>query len=167
MVSELIGDDRYEVKPGEQVFFHSGHLAAMDTAASADCGCPEPSIPVMRASADMQPASGSTDSVQLAQLGGMTPAPTNIVTNPETVPLRPADSHKTRVQIEAPLVFSASDSAASSPAAMPEAHSSPANNSSASALLPTTVQPSRSTETNKSRRGLFGKVKGFFAAIFH
>jgi hypothetical protein len=45
-----------------------------------------------------------------------------------------------------------------------------ASHSPASTLLPATVlppPPSSQAQASKSRHGFFGKVKGFFAAIFH
>src|SRR6185312_5684534 len=49
IVSELIGDGTYQVKPNEQVFFRSGKLNQMETTVPDDCGCPPPQIPTMRA----------------------------------------------------------------------------------------------------------------------
>ena len=49
IVSELIGDGTYQVKPNEQVFFRSGRLNQMETTVPDDCGCPPPQIPAMRA----------------------------------------------------------------------------------------------------------------------
>ena len=49
IVSELIGDGTYQVKPNEQVFFRSGKLNQMETTVPDDCGCPPPQIPAMRA----------------------------------------------------------------------------------------------------------------------
>ena len=166
MVSELIGDDKYEVKPGEQVVFRSGRLTAMDTADSSDCGCPAPSLPVMRASSEAVPDNDSSDPAHLAQ-SGVTAAPVSMAeAGSETTPLPPHDSH---IRIEAPLVFRASDLPASEPAAKPEVHGLPGSASTVSTLLPATVLPAPSPQSpsDKSHRGFFGKVKGFFAAIFH
>jgi hypothetical protein len=69
MVYELMGTGSYEVKPGEQVMFHSGRLNAADNNISGSCGCPTP-VPVMRASAPTGPVipdSKLPSSVQLAQ----------------------------------------------------------------------------------------------------
>ncbi|MGH9669759.1 MAG: hypothetical protein ACRD3A_06590, partial [Terriglobales bacterium] len=42
IVSELMGDGIYQVRPGEQVYFHEGRVAQPEAAAPLDCGCPPP-----------------------------------------------------------------------------------------------------------------------------
>jgi AMIN domain len=164
VVSELIGDDKYEVKPGEQVVFRSGRLNAMDTTTTSDCGCPTPPIPEMRASAETPQMKESPESVHLSQAGDRSP-----MVGSETAPLPPPTPKDTRIQIEAPLVFRASD--------LPPAHSEPKaaiqvsarNNSmtSTSMATPATVFPNPQASVTKPHRGFFGKVKGFFSSIFH
>jgi hypothetical protein len=50
VVSELMGDDFYHVKPDEQVVFHAGHVKDPDENSTMVCGCPGPS-PLQRAEA--------------------------------------------------------------------------------------------------------------------
>ncbi len=45
IVSELIGDGTYQVKPNEQVFFRSGRVSQRESTVPDDCGCPPPQIP--------------------------------------------------------------------------------------------------------------------------
>jgi AMIN domain-containing protein len=162
MVSELIGDEKYEVRAGEQVVFRSGSLSAVDVATPADCGCPPASIPVLRASSEMAPAKDSSDPVHLAQ--ARTPAPMNVASaTPETTPLPPSNSQETHIQIEAPLVFRASDLPPAHSAVMPEAHSLSASDSMTSTRTPATILPAAPHQTHP---GFFGRVKGFFTAIF-
>jgi hypothetical protein len=168
MVSELIDDDKYEVKSGGQVVFHLGRLTAVETTVSGDCGCPPPSIPVCaRGHQRCNGTEAPSDPPHLAQPDTATLSPVSISGGPETTPLKPPGPRKTQVQIDAPLVFRASDLPAV-PAALPDPRSLPASNSSASALLPTTIQPSPSSpaEGNKQHHRFFARVKGFFAAIF-
>jgi hypothetical protein len=48
VVSELMGDDFYHVKPDEQVFFHAGHVKDAEENSTMTCGCPAPA-PLLRA----------------------------------------------------------------------------------------------------------------------
>jgi len=42
VVSELMGDDFYHVKPDEQVVFHGGHVKNPEINSAIACGCPAP-----------------------------------------------------------------------------------------------------------------------------
>ncbi len=54
IVTELMGDATYQVKPNEQVLFREGRLAQADALAPA-CGCPPPPRPVLRAESGARP----------------------------------------------------------------------------------------------------------------
>jgi hypothetical protein len=121
----------------------------------------------MRASSEVVPVKGSADAVHLAQADVSASRVSMALSSPETAPLPQSKPHETHIQIEEPLVFSASDLPPSQPAAMPQKRSLAASNTRGSAALPATVVPSPSSRTGKPRDGFFGKVKGFFTAIFH
>ena len=71
MVSELIGDGTYQVKPNEQMVFRGGRVSQMDATVPDDCGCPPPQIPAMRAALPAPTVSEKDlpPSVHLAQPG--------------------------------------------------------------------------------------------------
>jgi hypothetical protein len=181
IVSELMGDGTYQVKSNEQVFFRSGRINQMEATVPDDCGCPPPQIPAMRAAvpaptiqeSDLPPA------VHLAQPGDEDkPMPTAQSTSgvpereapgsqvtltvapPETAQLPAPERGAAHVEVDAPFVFRAADSAPSAPNL--EGQALPMSHSTRQVPVITIAEP---PEEGK-HKGVFGKVKGFFASIF-
>jgi hypothetical protein len=184
-VSELMGNGTYQVKGNEQVFFRSGRIDQMENTVPDDCGCPPPRIPEMRAALpaptisekDLPPA------VHLAQPGDESkPAPpadsaakmsgqevsssqvTLTAAAPEAAELPAPSPSAAHVQVDAPFVFRASDLP---PAAVPSPELAsevlPLSRASTPAPLLMMAEPPPNPEP---RKGVVGKVKGFFASMF-
>ena len=196
IVSELMGDGTYQVKPSEQVVFRSGQLTAIDSTIPAGCGCPAPSPPMMRA-AEPSPAEIPADklpaTMRLAQPGdevqplppasstsgfavaaGKPPAQVTLsVVAPETAPIPDTHPDEVHVAVEAPFVFRATDP---QPAPTAEVQRLPVTDARLQSPLgnavlgppPPPPPPSipSQPEAKPARHGVFGKIKGFFSAIF-
>jgi hypothetical protein len=143
IVSELLGDGTYQVTAAQQVMFHSGKLSAVDTVVPMNCGCPPTTPPLMRASAD--PASNLRR-----------PVPGS-----ETAPLPALKPNDIHVQVDAPIVFRASDPPLLRPAPAEEASLLPLRDLPIPASFEAVVVPPKT-----AHHGFFGKLKGFFSAVF-
>ena len=118
IVSELMGDRIYQVRPNEQAVFHSGQIDKVDTNVPLECGCPPPST-VMRAQAPFAPNVPDSELPAQARIGGSDTAvasgemllwarplrTTRLSNGPETAPLPPSQPNDIHVQVDVPLVF--------------------------------------------------------------
>jgi hypothetical protein len=166
IVSELLEDGNYQVKPTEQIVFRSGRLNLVDNAVPASCGCPPPGIPMLRAALPEPKVSdaklSSSLPVQLAQSGDL-PS--------ETAALPPSKPNDVHVQVEAPFVFRAEDlpsgnRQAPKPALIREVDFSPVRDLPRPATFEIAVLPPPQTSARPRHHGVFAKIKGFFAGIF-
>jgi len=185
IVSELMGDRIYQVKPNEQVVFRSGQIDKVDTNIPLECGCPAPPPLVHTQSQQLQrvpeaqlPAKvgmgagqggvGGTDNSQSTDSQG-----TRLTTGPETAPLPPSQANDVHVQIDAPFVFSRKDrdAARTVPPAPVDAardlqfEDAPERQVHVDPLIlppPAPVEPQAKPE----HRGFFRSIGHFFSSIF-
>jgi hypothetical protein len=199
LVSELMGDRTYQVKPTEQVVFQQGRIDRISNDLPFDCGCAAPPPPVMRASVpeptqvaeaklppNLQMPSSSSGTTPRAVIDPMLPPlPTasrpavagrpgsqtqRASAAPETAPPVPSKKQDLHVQIEAPLVFRGSDRARTTQTATnmpPKAPAQSAPVPPTPAPAPQAKQTTQEPKAESEHRGFFGRVKGFFSAIFH
>ena len=172
IVSELMGDRIYQVKPTEQAVFHSGRIDKVDTDVPLECGCPPP-VPVIRTDTPPVPIpdSESPANTSLDNDSRKNGARQTLSSGPETQPLPPAQPNDVHIQVDAPLVFHAKKGPAVPSAPTDEAATPPVIESSARPVrLEAQVQPPPAPAPDPQARAehhrLLRRIKGFFAAIF-
>jgi hypothetical protein len=182
IVSELMGDRIYQVRPSEQAVFRSGQIDKVDTEVPLECGCPAPS-PQMRAEAAYAPNVPDSELPEKVAIGGSaTPAQTSataagnsqaaaanaaLTNGPETTPLTPAQASEAHVRVEAPLVFTPAKKRAANvaPAPVQAVKDLPLTESTARQVRLDTVIQSP-LPPKPEHHGFFHRVGGFFRAIF-
>jgi hypothetical protein len=156
IVSEMMGDGIYQVKPGEQLMFRGGHVAHPETLEAYDCGCPPPPPNLQRAAAPPPEP----------------PAKPAATEPPPTPPQPPAG--EVHVQVDAPFVFRAREPEPPSAEMMARVRLRAVPSLPVTVLPPPQQAPlaapaqvSRTEPAEKPRkRGFFGKVRAFFASLF-
>ena len=182
IVSELMGDRLYQVKPNEQVVFRSGQIDKVDTDVPLECGCPPPP-PVMRTStAPMQriPEADLPTKVSVGAGSAGSPAGTTgtqtgssgapLSSGPETAPLPPSKPDDVHVQVDTSFVFSRKDRAARAapPAPVEATRELPVEDPAAPQVHvdPVIQPPPPELQAKPEHRGFFKRIGGFFSSIF-
>jgi hypothetical protein len=173
IVSELMGDRIYQVKPSEQAMFEAGRIDKVSGNVPLECGCPPPP-PVEKTSASSTSTPETSTSVRLGGAAKSaeksspekTSDSASLSNGPETNPLPPTNPEDAHIAVDAPFVFTASRPSA----AIKAAASLPVQDSTTRQVnLDPIVQPppQASTTTVKTQHRTFlHRVKGFFVALF-
>ena len=159
IVSELNGDGTYQVKPGEAVVFHNGKVGDPDHLAPADCGCPAPP-PVQRVAVEVPK--------EVAKAVEEKPPAA-----PEAAPTQPVTEQ--HMEASVPFIYQAGDPAEEVVIGVARLRLTHGPVLPGRAVLAppappqsvATAAPPAAVHKPAPRRGLFGKVGAFFAAIFH
>jgi len=157
MISEVMGDGVYTVRPNESVEFRGGRISARDQVSPA-CGCPASGVPIMRAENKVPTES---------------PAPISSVEPPHPAPI-PGEA---AVSVEAPLVFRGGDpQQETAPPDTAKLAMQPDEQRAPLQASPPPAQPAaagykasdkKPQPQPTEKKGFFAKVRGFFSGIFH
>jgi hypothetical protein len=173
VIAELLGSGTYEIKPEQQVVFRKGRLNEIEPAVSP-CGCPPAQEPILRASADQTSVIPEAKAGQKLQLENSDasgiksdpPSPSSLPGgDPATVATKPM-----KVQLQAPLVFSASEMAKARmnvPAAPVRQVAALSLTAKSPNPLPTVVVLPPPPDPKLQHRGFLGKIKHAFGSMFH
>ncbi len=179
IVTELNGDGTYQVKPNVQVVFKNGRVADPSPMVPADCGCPPPKeLPVLRAEEKKPEPKPEPAAPMIASVGPPPSLPASVQPAnqlPPAVAIAP-DGQK-HLEMEAPFVYEAGNpdtelnyvaarlrltQGSTLPGATvfgpPEPKPEPAKAATPAAVT-VAAKP-------KEKKGLFGKMGGFFSRIF-
>jgi hypothetical protein len=181
IVSELMGDGTYQVQPNDEVYFHDGRVDKPLHAGGA-CGCPPPPPPVMRAEATPAPQPAPKRAERKpAETNPRTPTPEPPVVADRSLtrPVPPAKPNDIQVELEQPFVFPPSETV---PAPAPliarvRFSTMPHGLFPVGAVVPPAPpavakpapppQQARAKKPDKGDKNFLGRVRAFFASIFH
>lgn len=183
IVSELMGDRIYQVKPAEQAVFEAGRIDKVSNNVPFECGCPPPPaslkastpeapISEIPAGATLGSATQETEKGSAERAAAIAFDQTSAVSGqsvgPEIAGLPSANPNDVHIEVDAPFVFNAKNRALGSAAAVQAAANLPVEDTGARQVVldPGVQPPPASTPAKTQHRTFLHRLKGFFVAIF-
>ena len=185
IVSELMGDRIYQVKPSEQAVFQAGRIDKVSTNVPLECGCPPPPATLKASPASPAP---STDKPANTKPGDAPPGTEDLSakspdeasasssaetlsSGPETAALPPTKPDDVHVEVDAPFVFSAKNRASGPSPVIQAAARLPVEDSAArqvvlDPLVQPPPQPATAASVQPIHHRFLHRLKRFFDAIF-
>ncbi|HWR36168.1 MAG TPA: hypothetical protein VN622_09895 [Clostridia bacterium] len=157
IVSEVMGDGTYQVKPGDDVVFRDGQVSGATRGTTGSCGCPAPPPVPVQSAANPKPNVSANN---------LTPPPVQVA----------AAEPQLHVEVDAPFVFNA-EAATEDPSYGVANLKTRGTGDIALQLQPTVLPPAavektppRAVATAPKKKatsgGFFKKVGSFFGRIF-
>jgi hypothetical protein len=170
VVTELLGDGSYQVKPGDGVVFRTGQVKQVYRS-SGDCGCPGPANTL---SAQPSQAAAAAQKPQVAAAASA-PAEANSLAETPAQPAQPSmpasQNGDVHVTVDAPFVFSAispgPDFATVATLRIEGAPTLPEP-----VVIPwdpnaqPKVETAQQKQSKQQQKGFFQSLKGFFKTLF-
>jgi hypothetical protein len=160
IVNEQLGESTHQVRPGEQVLFHNGHVDNASTNPGDNCGCPKQiASPTVAIAPEFKfPEQQSRVAAQaVASSGGPSANAPAIAPPPDPAPPQPGQVH---MQVDAPMVFRADDVSAAAPGAQTLARNQ------MPPLPQTALQPVPAKPEIKPKKKWYQRFGSAFATVF-
>lgn len=191
VVSELMGDDFYRIRPNEQVIFRAGHAKDPQVGGDMVCGCPAPAAMPEHAQNNPAPAPAPANNGAPADLARQAPPPAPtpeqtrevaaaidsepaVAATANAAEALPPQSQpgQVQVQVDAPMIFHGNGATPDPTQTLARVHAERLPWPDAplvSPQAPAVPSPSprvQSLSATKPKRGFFHKLGGFFSALF-
>jgi hypothetical protein len=187
IVSELMGDRMYQVRPREQVVFRFGQIDKVDTDVPLECGCPPATQPVIRTAAPAETVPESQLGTKVTLGAGAPPVTPRSAGAQEQAQDKPgakgtelpavsnAKPGEASEQLSAPLVFTGRSRSSAPPPPVEAARSLPLDDTVGREVhLDAVVQPPPALvdplpplkRKNVEHPGFFGRIGRAFSGWF-